>query len=802
MKKLLIFTMLLTAIGASAQQQKTPKLDVEKLNGKIDLKQDISGYSLSDLRILRNAFAARQGYCFMDADLRGIYGCTSWYNTIMEKRFWDNSEWNESGEDNNNRNQMAPITYTKAEKDFMARVKAREDELKANNFPKDGSQLVNIANIVNPFQLTEFDPRLQAMLGRQGFAIVPGKEDQLFHVYERNDYHNFPNFVTTDLFLQAFHMYFDCLLREVEANRMIPVMTEFSKEANEEMLAIARQSKKGDLKAAAEYNAAFFAIAHALLSGQLSLEVPEAYKALVNEEIAHVKEAKTTESEFLGYTQAKNMPYFVYDVFRPRGHYTGTEELKRYFMGMMWLQNTPFGTEMNDKLKSALLMAETIGKKDMLHRLYDSVNEPITFLMGQTDNVSLLQVSELLKQNGTTAEECIKNKKVLAKIRHSIEELDKKQTRIKPKYLTSSKVKLNVIPQRYMPDSEVLQEMVDYESDVTKRAEPKGLDVLASIGIRSAERILLQELNEPSRWDKYQENLERMKARMKDIDWNASVANQWISSAHEITAVPENAPYFMKTPQWEKKTLNSALASWAELKHDAILYAKQPFGAECGGYGVPDPVTRGYVEPNIAYWTKAIVLIDAVSDLLKKYDLTTEKTVSCTEELRDKAEFLLNCSKKELSGIKLTDEEYKQVEIIGSSFEYITLHLIKQPDTELSGWSAVNDADKRISVVADVYTANADNNPNKSVVYEAVGPAYEIYVVVEIEGYLYLTRGAVLSYREFNEALDTPRLTDEEWQEQLKTRGNRGVPSWMQEITVPLDGKSYDNEKMFYSSGC
>ena len=41
-----------------------------------------------------------------------------------------------------------------------------------------------------------------------------------------------------------------------------------------------------------------------------------------------------------------------------------------------------------------------------------------------------------------------------------------------------------------------------------------------------------------------------------------------------------NAPYFMLTPQWEKKNLNAALASWAELKHDAILYAKQPMGAE------------------------------------------------------------------------------------------------------------------------------------------------------------------------------------------------------------------------------
>ena len=45
-------------------------------------------------------------------------------------------------------------------------------------------------------------------------------------------------------------------------------------------------------------------------------------------------------------------------------------------------------------------------------------------------------------------------------------------------------------------------------------------------------------------------------------------------------------------------------------------------------------------------------------------------------------------------------------------------------------------------------------------------------------------------------------MTDEEWQEQLQTKPNKGIPEWMKEIIVPLNGKSLDNEKIFYSSGC
>ena len=128
--------------------------------------------------------------------------------------------------------------------------------------------------------------------------------------------------------------------------------------------------------------------------------------------------------------------------------------------------------------------------------------------------------------------------------------------------------------------------------------------------------------------------------------------------------------------------------------------------------------------------------------------------------------------------------------------------MIREPDQYLMGWSDVQGADKKIALVADVYTANADNNPNKSILFEAVGDADEIYVVVEIDGYLYLTRGAVFSYREFKQSIDEQRLTDEEWQQQLEKNPRKGVPEWMNRIIVPLKGQPKVNEEIFYSSGC
>ena len=590
MKKILLTMMMIAFTWEVSAQESHPiiipgkgHIDVEQLNKKLPLNINVDNLSIAEIRILRNAVSARQGYCFMNGDLRGIFGATSWYTQKMEDRFWKE----ENGK-------AAPIKYTAAEQAFVQKLKKREDFLKTKNNVAPSGMMVNMENIINSFQLESFDQRLYNAIGKNGFAIVPGEEDQLFHIYERNDYRQFPSFVTTDLYLQAFHMFFDCLLKETEEQKFSPMVTLFVKQNYEQMMQLASTTTDAKIKAAAEHNAAYYAIAYELNTGK-SLPVPASFTELVKEEINHVNAAETTSSEFLGYTEARNMPMFIYNIYRPRGHYTRNETLKRYFCAMMWLQNAPFGTDKDDQLEQALLLAQTIGGNANLTKQYKDITEPITYLMGMPDDVSILQVYAEIQKSGSTVSELINDKKKFDAIRKALEELSKKQSIIKPKFQASSPFKICLMPQRYMPDSEVLQEMVDYESTPTLRDVPKGLDILASIGISSAERILIQELKEQEKWNKYTSNLEQMKKRMGEIDWNQTVANKWIAALKDVNSKNAQYPKFMLSPQWDKKNLNTALASWAELKHDAILYAKQPMGAECGGGGPPEPYVKGYV---------------------------------------------------------------------------------------------------------------------------------------------------------------------------------------------------------------
>ena len=80
------------------------------------------------------------------------------------------------------------------------------------------------------------------------------------------------------------------------------------------------------------------------------------------------------------------------------------------------------------------------------------------------------------------------------------------------------------------------------------------------------------------------------------------------------------------------------------------------------------------------------------------------------------------------------------------------------------------------SIVADVYTCPY---PYVQVVLEeAVGHPMIIYVAVEIEGKVILTRGGIFSYYEFTQPLDE-RLTDEAWQEMLESGSAPSMLLWV-----------------------
>ena len=128
---------------------------------------------------------------------------------------------------------------------------------------------------------------------------------------------------------------------------------------------------------------------------------------------------------------------FAYSLFRPRGHYTRTKQLERYFRLMMWLQTVPFRTDDEIQMRRAIILADWLNNNTRAKTLYNSITEPLTYLMGQPDNISILQVSDIAKKTGLSLEQLFANPAKMQEVRKQVEQLAEQQTRIKPKFISS-----------------------------------------------------------------------------------------------------------------------------------------------------------------------------------------------------------------------------------------------------------------------------------------------------------------------------------------------------------------------------
>ncbi len=779
-------------IEQSSEKGTSSILTSKELPQEIDLKMDINNLSLQELRILRHYPYALHGMHIMEGDMYAYFSAnTTWYVELVDKLYMQDED-------------MVPLDYkdvtlSDEEQAFVDRIDKQIVELEKNSFVLvDRYRLANPDNVVNLFQFNEYDDEFMAKLKQNNFVIITGKNEQLFHLYEENDYRMIPNFVTTDLFLQAFHMFFSYTLKSLEQQMFIPTLTDLCEELNKECLRMAETESDPIIRNMAEFNATFYAIPYYLLT-EKELRVPDEYRKYFLKEIANIDNETDDFSEFMSFTDV----YFPYSLFKPRGHYTRKPEMQAYFKAMMWLQTAPFCRDNQDHLNytifsAVLLNTIRLNDNERLLDLYSSIFEPVVFLIGLPDNLSVLDITDFLRKENITDLHAAMTPKTVNKINDRLIELTKTRNQIKPKIELSCPDKINFMPQRYLIDNDVLQNLVDITQN-SERAYPKGLDVFAAFGSEPAMDILNNFYKEKDSWSQYPAEMEKMQKKFNNYDkWNNTVYNKWIESLLELQKTDKSYPCFMQTKAWDRKNLNTSLASWAELKHDAILYGEQPFAAECGGGGLPEPIVRGYVEPNLKFWNKLSELITQTKDLLERNKLLTPDLEGKLGELSNYAEFLITVTKKELAGEVLSDNEYYTIKYMGSSLEYFTLSVI-DPDLYLDNWSLVQGPDRSIAVVADIYTRNVPGCNKNGILHVATGNANSIYVVVEVGGNLYLTRGATFSYYEFVQPLDT-RLTDEEWQKMLEEGKAPSIPAWMNNLIIDKEPKV--DERIFYSSGC
>ncbi|MCA9943979.1 MAG: DUF3160 domain-containing protein, partial [Anaerolineales bacterium] len=318
---------------------------------------------------------------------------------------------------------------------------------------------------------------------------------------------------------------------------------------------------------------------------------------------------------------------------------------------------------------------------------------------------------------------------------------------------------------------------------------PMGLDVMAAMGSDRAYTIL-DNLGETA-YANYPEQMQKMRAWTGGLsadEWTETLYNGWLYTLQPLLAVPgAGYPQFMQSDAWLDKQLSTSLGSWAELKHDTILYAKQAY-AEMGGGGYrppPPKEAQGYVEPVPEFYTRLTALAAMTRDGLQERGLLAEKDANSLERLIRLASAFQVMAEKELRGEPLSTDEAYLIRYYGGELEHLVMASGDVPDEDPLAQPFM-DEEPQAAVIADVATAPdyvRDGVADPTVLEEGVGRVDEIYVVVPAAAedgtiFLQVAKGGVFSYYEFPwPAAD--RLTDDKWREMLDNGQAPDRPVWI-----------------------
>jgi hypothetical protein len=336
--------------------------------------------------------------------------------------------------------------------------------------------------------------------------------------------------------------------------------------------------------------------------------------------------------------------------------------------------------------------------------------------------------------------------------------------------------------QRFIPDSYMFQnlvfpEVLYYTGDWNPipftvaqtgdgsftRGYPRGLDIMAILGSAKALVILIEqgETDYINYWQKFGE-LKTEFESFNHYDWNQNLYWGWLYSLQSlVTGFGEGYPNFMQTRAWEKKELNAALSSWAELRHDTILYAKQSNTSM--GTSIP-PIPKGYVEPVPEFYGRLLALTQMTIDGLSDLNALSTEATERLENFEDILGQLITISNKELTNQALSGDDYKYIMNFCSTIEDAVL--------------GVDETGVKTTLVADVHTHIFE----ESVVEEGVGYVDLIIVACSApDGSVFLAAGPVLSYYEFKHPMDD-RLTDEVWRDMLASEEKPERPQWFQPL--------------------
>ncbi|MBN1541297.1 DUF3160 domain-containing protein, partial [candidate division KSB1 bacterium] len=605
----------------------------------------------------------------------------------------------------------------------------------------------DFSDVVN-FDRFYFSDDEQARLQKNHFFARKGRYSQFYDSYNACTWNGTPVFVTTDAVLHIYHTLFDRLLRDIEVRFFMPALERLITALIERTEPLCSEQQGETVREAALRNLAYLHVARCLLHGQLE-NVPLSIRDWVQAEWELIqKQEGYAFSPIFGSFSALD-----YSRFKPRGHYTQSNALRRYFQTLTWFGKMIFTMEPEKFPKlaerhtlQAVLLTQALCRLENEETPladYEQIIHPTNFFIGPPDDPAVLEYRGIAEQiygpdwlqlDADTLADA-------ARLSAFMDEAQKLPEPEIPNWIYGSFITykgFRFMGQRTIPDSYLFSRLV--MPYVDERLMPMGLDVMAVLGSERA-AAHLDTLYQQTRYANYgyqRSVLGAEFAARPAADWAQNLYWNWLYTLLPLlTSKGSGYPVFMQSPAWADKELMTALASWAELRHDTILYAKQSTTPCC----IPPGTPRSYVEPNPQLYARLGALLRYTRDGLEQRDLLPQDYRDRITLFDHLLAFLRDVAVKELQNEPLSDSEYDNIFCFGDAAKKLLAEF--EPNDP---WNM--DADD-MAVIADVHT---DSNTDQCL---QVGVAYplELFVIVREGGITRITVGTVFSYYEFNQPI-------------------------------------------------
>jgi hypothetical protein len=638
---------------------------------------------------------------------------------------------------------------------------------------EDVSLSQDMAELFNAGQFEGFTDNQKTAIYQDGFVVLkPSYEAiKMHHLYESSIYKKIPSFITVDSALHMYHLYFDNSLKLVESTMLYEKLENISNSLLIESIGAYKDEKLINMSEELKFVAAYFLTANMLLDIDTSgIEVPEEIISLAQEETKLIDATG-------GYSKSpitkKDLDYSQFTV---RGHYAGNENLEKYFKAMMWyglcgypiFDETKNEPELDiDSLTKAMIITCLALENEETFKDFENIYSTTALYTGMSDDLGVFELREMIVKVYGAYPDMNKFKDSSYNDELFKEALLLPEPQIKPKYTNATAPagrQFRFMGQRYSFDAESLQNLME----PIQRPIPSGLDVVASLGSLRAEEILDSYYQPKIKWSKYEYNLNLLRQKQDSFttdEWHKDLYKGWLWTIKSSAANFENTegmPKFMRSVKWTDKNIHTALGSYAELKHDTILYMKQAV-AEMGG-GPDLSIPYNYVEPNAEVYANLKWLAEYTKEHLRIRGMLNEPSANVLDNMIEMQEVLMNVSVKELTNQEITAEENEMLYTYGGRIDSIVQTM------NYMMWAENIDAgnDYTTALVADIATVAPNASyPSSNYLEIGNGLPLEIYVVCRTNGKTFLARGALFNYYEF---LSNERLADLKWHEMLGIR--------------------------------